>query len=356
LLVAPAGSQADVDFEGGPRLSLIGLIPGSVPSLAVESAVRLKDAKAPEFTLERGRVLLSNRGEKAAAGAKVQFAKETWDFSLEPGAQVLLERSAYWPAGVALPKERKEGEEPLTNVVLLVTKGNVTFRVGADEYALRPMSLYQWSNAVGPQGPVTLKQVPGALAEPAVTSAAVGAFQTAANRLRAEFAKDSPADVVRKARQAPANATRRAALFAAAAMGELAVVLDGLADPKNADTREAAVLALRHWVGLGDTQAPVLYDALRPKGKAPALAGTVLHLLRSFSQQDRARPETYDTLIDYLDHPDIQIRELAAWQLYRLVPQGRDIAYDAAAEPQARARARADWRKLIPEGQLPPKK
>ena len=39
--------------------------------------------------------------------------------------------------------------------------------------------------------------------------------------------------------------------------------------------------------------------------------------------------------------------------LYGLVPQGRDIAFDAAGPADQRAQAQAAWRRLIPEGQVP---
>jgi hypothetical protein len=55
-----------------------------------------------------------------------------------------------------------------------------------------------------------------------------------------------------------------------------------------------------------------------------------------------------------LQHKDPGIRELAAWRLYQLVPQGKDIAYDAAGSAEERTRGQAVWRKLIPEGKLPP--
>ena len=62
---------------------------------------------------------------------------------------------------------------------------------------------------------------------------------------------------------------------------------------------------------------------------------------------------TYQALIHYLAHDRAAVRELAAWHLYRLVPEGRKIAYDAAAAPAERARAQAAWRKLLPAGRVP---
>jgi hypothetical protein len=80
-----------------------------------------------------------------------------------------------------------------------------------------------------------------------------------------------------------------------------------------------------------------------------------MQLLHGFGGKDLVRPETYDALINYLQHQKQAVRELAAWNLQLLVPQGKDIAYDASAAPEERGRAQAAWRKLIPEGKLPPR-
>ena len=60
-----------------------------------------------------------------------------------------------------------------------------------------------------------------------------------------------------------------------------------------------------------------------------AQAEAILQLLFGFSAEDLARPETYAVLIDYLVHEKPAIRNLAAWHLIRLVPQGKAIALQA---------------------------
>jgi hypothetical protein len=47
-------------------------------------------------------------------------------------------------------------------------------------------------------------------------------------------------------------------------------------------------------------------------------------------------------------------RELARWHLVRLVPEGASIKYDAAAPEAERLQAIAEWRRLVPPGELPP--
>ena len=47
------------------------------------------------------------------------------------------------------------------------------------------------------------------------------------------------------------------------------------------------------------------------------------------------------------------VRELAAWQLYRLVPSGKDITYDPTGSAEEREQAYKAWKKLVPDGKLP---
>ena len=50
----------------------------------------------------------------------------------------------------------------------------------------------------------------------------------------------------------------------------------------------------------------------------------------------------------------LPIRELARWYLYRWVSAGRSIPYNPA-DPASAEGAYKEWKKLIPDGQLPPR-
>jgi hypothetical protein len=78
-----------------------------------------------------------------------------------------------------------------------------------------------------------------------------------------------------------------------------------------------------------------------------------MQLLFGFSPADLRRPETYEVLIDYLGHEKPGIRNLAAWHLVRLVPQGKSIPFKPDGTPAEAAKAQAAWKKLIPAGELP---
>ena len=66
------------------------------------------------------------------------------------------------------------------------------------------------------------------------------------------------------------------------------------------------------------------------------------------------QPETYEVLIDYLIHEKPAIRNLAAWHLVRLVPQGKSIPYKPDGTSADAETTHAAWKKLVPGGQLPP--
>ena len=78
-----------------------------------------------------------------------------------------------------------------------------------------------------------------------------------------------------------------------------------------------------------------------------------MQLLLGFSPDDLARPETFEVLIDYLAHDKDAIRNLAAWHLVRIVPDGKSIGFTLGGTPADHAKTVQAWRKLIPPGELP---
>ena len=94
-------------------------------------------------------------------------------------------------------------------------------------------------------------------------------------------------------------------------------------------------------------------DTGPPFSSAPAHAAIALELLHSFGDDDLAKAETYEVLIAYLRHDRPAIRELAAWQLYRLVPAGKDIPYDPTGSREDQEQAYKAWKKVVPTGKVP---
>jgi hypothetical protein len=367
LLLALPGMRAGLTAHG-VRLELWGNLPEISASPVLESAVLLHDSRTfdLDFTLGRGRVVVTNRKEKGPARVWVRLPGESWQLSLaEPGASVALESFGRWPRGVPFSRERRPGEGPTQVVELTVLKGDVGLKLEDQQVGLSappgPAS-YRWDSVAGAEGPERRDRLPawtGRVGEP-----------SPAERARAELApavaaklKERGADVVlrdvlaesaREKDKIKAAVERSFAVFGLGAVDEVGRVAEALADPEHADVRDTAVLALRHWIGVGPGRDQRLWQLLVERdGYRPAQADAVLHLLHSpFAPE---LPETYETLIAYLQHAKLAVRELAWWHLTRLAGRG-EVRYDPAGPPEERARACAALKKLVADGKLPPKK
>jgi hypothetical protein len=367
LLLSLPGIQAALDTaDGGVRLELWGSLPEWPPLLLLESAVILHDSRAYDldFTLDRGRVVLTNRKKKGEARVWVRLPGMAWDLTLaEPGDQAALEVAARRPHGIPFEKDSRRGHPPHLFIGLHALKGGLTLKTGGRQHSLSAPpgpALLSWDSILGQQGPYRRernpewasaeiqKKLPADLRKELAQLpdfAGAGSVEEAlARRLRsADKSKDAASDL-----------RRRLAVYGMAAVDDLPGLTDALADTHSPVTREAAIVALRHWIGRGPEQDRALYRFLVQHQKYPeTLADTVMQLLHSPFDLDR--PETYDALIAYLRHSRLPVRELARWHLYRLVPAGRKIVYDAAASEAERQKGHAEWRKLIPSGTVPRK-
>jgi hypothetical protein len=318
--------------------------------------LKAEPGKAVNVTLDRGRILLTHRKGAGAVAVRVRFLDQTWDLTLaEPGTEVALERIGQWPPGVPYEKEPRPDHRPVTDVYLLLLAGSARLGDGTEERTLNGTVVYQWNARQGVLGPVPLKKRPVWLSTGPTPPERDPTPQTATERLRQRLAPGANvANVLRAALDGQDREERVLAVHDAGAIDDLPLVLQALETPKHADLRAAAVATLRHWSARGAGQDQKLAAALVKEGYRPGQAAIVLQLLHTFAPPDLARPETYETLIDYLNHEKLSVRELASWHLTRLVPQGRTIGFDAAAPAEQRGRAVAAWRRLIPAGQLPP--
>src|SRR5262249_31009093 len=110
------------------RLAFLSDLDELSPFPVIESAVTLHPPgeRDLDFTLERGRIDLTNEKKEGAAKVRVHFAKRYWDLTLErPGTRVALEIYSRWPAGHRFDPKAKKDPSPVTSVVLLVLKGQV---------------------------------------------------------------------------------------------------------------------------------------------------------------------------------------------------------------------------------------
>jgi hypothetical protein len=357
-LLALPGSRGTVQAKKAVRLSLLGALPDASGMPVLESAVIMspKPAADLDITLDRGRVLLANAKPTGAAAIRVRFLDQTWDLTLaEAGTQVALERVGQWPPGVRFEKEPRPGHQPVTDVYLLLLKGRINLNDGTAQRALAGPVVYHWNSQQGVLGSAPLQKLPAWVNPEGKSPESDKALDAAAQRMRQRLAGGTVAAALRAGFDERDAASRTLAVYDAGAVGDLPLVLAALGDGKHAEVRDAAAATLRLWVGRAPGQDQKLFGLLVKDNYRPGQAEILLQLLHTFSAQDRDRPETYETLIDYLNHNQVAIRALAHWHLTRMVPRGREIAFNAAASAEERGRALAAWRRLVPGGKLPPR-
>jgi hypothetical protein len=303
---------------------------------------------------DRGLIALTNVRQKGPAKVRLHLDGETWELTLRtPGARVGLERYGRHPPG-EVHWVKKKVEPPTSEVYLLVLKGQAFLDVGSKGFALKAPpgnAGVHWDNVTREPEVRRLEKLPEA----------AGPLDDKGSKLYktiCDCAHHLAAQDLGKALDGMLKSDKRIdrllGVTAAGGVDDLPRVLAGLSDPKHADLRDHTVLVLRNWIGRGPGQAEKLHAALRDAKYSQAQANTVLRLLFGFTDEERGDPATYELLTSYLKHSKLPVRELARWHLFRLVPAGRDIPYDAAAPAAERQRAFQAWRALVPEGKLPP--
>jgi hypothetical protein len=349
--------------DGAVRLAFMGDLSGTSPYPIIESAVRFHDNPEVDldFTLDRGRVDVTNLKEKGPARVNVRLRSEIFALTLDgPGARVALETYGRWPRGSRFTKEPTAKDVPLAELIFLVINGEVHLKHATHQHRLHAPpgpALIEWDNVDGlDKTPQRLEKLP-AWAQGASEETPLAKQRLAMLAKFRQLALSKSIDAaIDEFLSSDDPLERRLAIFALGALDELPRLGKALSQPRKRDVWDDAVLALEHWIGRCPGQDMKLYNGLINDAKyRPVDAESVLQMLHGFSDEDLADPETYEMLIDFLQHERIAVRGLAYWHLYRLVPAGRKIPYDPLGGKDARAGAQKEWRKLIPKGKLPPK-
>ena len=341
---------------------------GKSPLPSLETAVVLHDAAGVDLdvTLDRGRIDLTNTKADGAAVVRVRFWDQAWTVTLDaPGARVALELCGRWPPGSrfkpAAPAAPAvdDAAKPAASRVLLVVSGSAAADVGGITLGLKAPpgpALVEWDSVEGarPQ-PHKLEKLPD-WADPEAALSDDGKKAAAAvEKFRAARA-DNPAAAVETFLASADPAERRVALVTLGALDDLPAVVKQVNGAKTADGWDFGVTILRHWLGRRPGHDQKLYAALMSpaQGYSPAHAKIILQLLFGFTPEQTGQPETYEVLIDYLTHDAAAVRNLAAWHLVRMAPQGKAITFEPGWSKAECAKASAGWKKLVPPGQLPP--
>ena len=371
LLVAIPGFGVVLEPVGkNVSLTLQGNLPELSDSPVLESAVILHDTKAYDldFTFIRGRVILTNTRTKGAA--KIWLRKDIGvQLTLpEPGDCVALEAFGRWPTGEAFSRTRKAGDGPVQLWAVHCLKGKLEIKANKTEWSMSAAPGLAYFNGDSTAGPAASgperRDNPPSWADPKAQAPPLavtikGVVETYTGKLRDKELEEIGGEMISLAEKEKdpkkARALRQIAIHAMIALDEPEKVAELLGDSKVPEVRQIAVIGLRHWIGSREGRDMKLYEILQDElSYTRAEAETIMQLLHS--PFDRNQPETYETLVAFLKHRKQSIRELAHWHLVRLAPGGRDIPYDAGADAADRGKAAAAWKKLIPDGELPPGK
>jgi hypothetical protein len=360
LLLGLPGARLE-SLSGGARLQFLTDLGGS-PLPVLEAVVVLHESPGfdLDFTLDRGRVDVTNEKKTGAVKVRFRVREEAWEVILsEPGSRIALELYGRWPKGVRFTKTPGPKDVPVSEMVFFVLKGEAQIKHADKTYTMHaPPGPAQigWDSTAGMErAPQRLEKAPD-WANPDPNSPTVKGIRERVTAFSKLMREKTLAEGLETFALSDDPAKRRFAIIGMGATDELGQLGRVLNEPKYGDNWDVAVVVLRHWLGRAPGQDMLLYKRLIEVRKmTPKQAETILQLLHSFGDDDLAQPEHYQMLIDFLSSDVVGIRGLANWHLKRLVPAGEKIKFDALGPAEEREKARQEWKKLIPAGELPPK-
>lgn len=355
LLVAMFGAEVNSP-DGAVQVRLVADVGQRGPFASLETRVRFHAAKDADLdiSLERGIVVLSNKKKAGEAKVHLRVAGELFEVVLhDPKSRVGIEVHGRHMPGP--PKKAVKDDVPVVTMLLFALQGEAVVGHGPKAtrmHAPPGAALFLWDSVSGSSDVQRFEKLPD-FAKPFDENERK-VFETMCGYAKPLADKLGETRVLLQKGVASADPLRRkTAVVAMGALDDLPGLLGALGDTKYADVRDTAVLVARHWVGREQGQSHQWFDFVVKQGYTPTQAKNMLHLLNGIEEEKRRQPATYDILIQGLNHSKVPMRELARWHLVRLVHGGDKIAYDAAgAEPQ-RLQAIAEWRRLVPEGELP---
>jgi hypothetical protein len=165
LLVGMPGAAID-SADGAVRLALLSDPDRRSPYPILEAAVVLHQSPGHDldFTLDRGRVNLTNQKKEGPAKVWVRFHDQAWGATLEePGTQIALQLFGRWPAGARFTTEPGPKDVPAANLLLLVVKGEARVKHGGSTHFMKAPpgpALLHWCNQVGGESPEQLDALP----------------------------------------------------------------------------------------------------------------------------------------------------------------------------------------------------
>jgi hypothetical protein len=369
-LVSLPGFHSELAFDTGVRLVLWGNVVEQISLPLLESAI-IAHAVEPDkeggaadvdFTLSRGRVWITNKKrDDLPAFVRLRFHKEVWDLTLEKGTEFGVELVGR-EIGLK-PTQAEEG--PALSLTLMVKKGQLSIRDDLREFP--PMvapAAFAWTNERGAApGPAALPQLPPEWEQPVQIRREVPGgpeMERALDSLRKKLTADRQigASVAEALDEAEGPAGHILAVVCFGAIDGLPDLADCLGNERYWDVRDAAIEAVRHWLGRGAGQRERFRKALTEGNKYNAIeTDTILYLLRMPSADNLRERDTFAIPIDELNSDKLAIRHLSFWHLLRMCNKEmreNKLMYDPTDPPERREFNQKKWQKALQEGKLFP--
>jgi hypothetical protein len=366
LLVGLPGAALST-ANGAVDLSLLTDFDKNSPYPILEAAVVLHASADHDldFTLDRGRVDVTNRKKEGSAQVRIRFHDQQWEATLtEPGTRIALQLYGRWPKGVPFRKEPGPKDVPAADLLFVVRKGQVELKHGSCVCLMSAPpgpALLHWDNSSGlEEAPQKLEKLPDWVQTEQSDSERAQRIKAVVEQLREQVVKSSPKEAARTFVKSEDPNQRATGVIFMGALDDLEGLGQVITETKYPDAWDRAVVVVRHWLGRRPGQDQRLYHGLiERRGLKPAQAAGVMQLLHSFGDAELAQPELYTTLVKYLDSDVLGIRGLAHWHLVRLVPAGKDIDFNPLDAKEKRDQGREQWKKLVDDlidkKELPPK-
>ena len=232
-------------------------------------------------------------------------------------------------------------------VALLVFKGEVSLQAGNQENLLHPNTIVMWDSSLGRKQGVLPKLPEWYLTKnlPAPASA------REANHALENLSRISTTKTMDVALGESLHGNDVAAGVLAircfAALNEISALVNALNDDKRSEVRAAAVEGLRHDMAFNPGIGSELDRIAKQKNFSAKLVVTIHQLLLGFADKQWAEPVVRTTMVEYLLHDKLLIRQLAYSLLLRRFPEGLRIGYDAGADVRKREHACEEWKALV---------
>ena len=133
LLVGLPGAVLET-AKGAVSLTLLTDLAGNSPYPILEAAVVLHASADHDldFTLNRGRVDVTNLKKKGSARVRIRFHDQQWEATLaEPGTRIALQLYGRWAKGARFQRGPEAKDVPAADLLFLVRKGQVEFTHGS---------------------------------------------------------------------------------------------------------------------------------------------------------------------------------------------------------------------------------